>query len=375
MIEKRFKFGMVLPHGVMEMHKIFKKKNRHLFLVGGAIRDALLNITPKDFDLATDALPDEVEEMMEEIGLKTLPTGKAFGVINVFTDSGEFEVVTFRSDCGSGRRPNSVKFTTIEEDVKRRDLTCNALFFDIDTSEVIDLVGGLKDLENGVIRTVGKAEDRITEDRLRIMRAVRFAARFGSELEPELEQALSKDASLEGISSERIRDEFLKGVKSAKSVIHFLKLLAKFKLFCWIFPKLNINGDFIEEKNPIILISNLLKMNKPGIVNKVLAEMTFTVDKGDKEIPKIVFLLNFLKFNPNEIVQFKKSQTSSKISDDEIRRFGKLNSLSDKVVETFINFQLTVTGQEMIDKGIKAGPEMGLMIKKIEINNFLLKLK
>jgi tRNA nucleotidyltransferase/poly(A) polymerase len=158
--EERIKFDFKVPSDILEIQKVFKKNGFKLFLVGGAVRDFLLKQKIKDFDLATDAIPDKVEEMMKDAGFRTLPTGKSFGVINVFTDQGEYEIATFREDIGSGRRPDAVSFTNIEGDVKRRDLTINALFYDIDSKEIVDLVGGVNDLKQGIVRTVGAPEDR-----------------------------------------------------------------------------------------------------------------------------------------------------------------------------------------------------------------------
>jgi len=229
--ENRVKYDLDIPNDILELSKIFKSHNYSLMIVGGAVRDSILNAPIKDYDLATDATPDQVEQIMSNAGFRTLPTGKAFGVINVFTDENEYEVATFRSDETKGRNPEVKLGVSIETDSKRRDLTCNALYYDINTNEIIDLVGGISDLKNGIIRTVGNPEDRFSEDRLRILRSVRFAGRFGSELEPNVDAALRKDASLEGISPERIRDEFLKGIKTTKSVVQFLKLIDKYKLF------------------------------------------------------------------------------------------------------------------------------------------------
>lgn len=364
--EEKIPMNIPIPNDISEIKDVFVKNGFKLFVVGGAVRDAILGKTPKDYDLATNAKPNQVESIMKKAGYKTLPTGKAFGVINVFTDIGEYEVATFRSDQGKGRRPDSVEFTTIDNDVMRRDLTINALFYDIDSGEVIDLVGGIEDLKNGVIRTVGNPNERFSEDRLRIMRTIRFAARFGSNLEPEVDRALEKDGSLEGVSSERIRDEFLKGIKTAKSVIHFCQLLNKYKLFDWVFPGLKINREFIEEKNPIILIANILKGNNTDMIQKQLNLLTYTKE----EISKIVFLLKFLEFQINQIYHFKKAQINSKIADSEIRKFAELNGLDKKIVEAFLKFQLTVTGQDMVDKGFKPGPEMGKAIRRAEIENF-----
>ena len=202
----RIKFNINIPEDILKIKDVFVKNNKKLFVVGGAVRDALLGETPKDFDLATDALPNEVEEMMSNAGFKTLPIGKAFGIINVLTDNGEFEIATFREDIGSGRRPEAVKFTTIENDVKRRDLTINALFFDLETSEIVDLVGGIDDLKSKRIRTVGPADERFNEDRLRVLRAIRFAARFNGVLDTDITNSILNNNSLTGVSKERIKD-------------------------------------------------------------------------------------------------------------------------------------------------------------------------
>lgn len=183
----------------------------------------------------------------------------------------------------------------------------------------------------------------------------------------EIELAIEKTRHLLGdISFERIRDEFLKGIKTAKSTIHFLRLLEKYNLFDWIFPNLNINREFIEEKNPIILIAQMLKGNNSDLVRNELNKMTYT----NEETSKILFLINFLHFKSDLIYQFKKLQANSKISDDEIRRFAELNGLDKKIVDAFLNFNLTVSGQDMIDKGIPKGPEMGKAIRQAEIINF-----
>jgi tRNA nucleotidyltransferase/poly(A) polymerase len=178
MTENRFKFNIQIPEDIVKIKDIFKKNGFKLYVVGGAVRDALLNKTPKDFDLATDAVPDKVEEMMAKAKIKTLPTGKAFGVINVFTDQGEYEIAMFRSDETKGRKPDVKIGATIESDAARRDLRINALYYDIDNKEIIDLVGGLEDLKNGVIQMVGNPQERFEEDPLRILRFFRFFCRF-----------------------------------------------------------------------------------------------------------------------------------------------------------------------------------------------------
>ena len=366
--ENRVKFNLTIPSDILEIKDVFVKNGFKLYVVGGAVRDALLGKTPKDWDLATDATPDKVEEIMAKGGFKTLPTGKAFGVINVFTDDDEYEVATFRTDIGSGRRPDSVEFTTIDQDVKRRDLTINALFFDIDTNEIVDLVGGISDLKKGIVRTVGKAEERFGEDRLRILRAIRFAGRFGSELEPSVDAALKKDASLEGISPERIRDEFLKGVKTTKSITQFLGLLDKYNLFNDVFKGLSVSKNFLEERDPIVLLAWLLKNNDPQKLGKTLNKLTYS----STEVKAITFLVALQQFNKAEdIYVFKKQQVNAGLSDEQIRKFGRLINFDSKMLDAFIDFRLSVTGADAKrELGVEAGPEMGKAIKQRETDRF-----
>jgi tRNA nucleotidyltransferase/poly(A) polymerase len=369
MSESKIKMSIPIPKDINNIKDVFVKNGYKLFVVGGAVRDALLGKTPKDYDLATNAVPDKVESMMQKAGYKTLETGKAFGVINVFTDNDEYEIATFRKDIGSGRRPDGVDFTTIDQDVKRRDLTINALFYDIDTGEVVDLVGGVDDLKKGIVRTVGSAEERFGEDRLRILRAIRFAGRFGSGLDPAVDAALKKDNSLEGISSERIRDEFLKGIKTAKNTKDFLNLISKYKLWGGIFPGLNISNKFIEEKDPILVVSELLIGNDLVNLSKQLNKLTYP----SNENKAITFLVAFSNFDDiNGVYKMKKLFDKSGVATEQLRTFNSINNiLPNNVVDKFINFKLSVTGKYVQDElGIKPGPEMGQAIEKMEINNF-----
>lgn len=371
LLEQKIPFDINIPPDIMKIAKVFKANNYSLYVVGGAVRDALLHKVPKDFDLATNAVPDEVEKIMKHAGFRTLGTGKAFGVINVFTQEGEYEIATFREDLSGGRRPDAVRFTDIQSDVKRRDLTINALFYDIDTHEIVDLVGGVNDLKNGVVRTVGNPEDRFGEDRLRIMRAIRFAGRFGSNLDPATDAALQRDSSLEGISPERIRDEFLKGIRSAKSVVHFLSILDKYHLFDWIFKGLKVNKDFVEDKDVIIQLACLLKQNNVDKVARDLLALKYSTDIKTGEIPQVSFLLNLLKLNPGTAVTLKKMQANSGVSDQEIATFGKLEGIDPHLLQTFISFKLTVSGKELIaNQGFTQGKELGQKIQSMELQNF-----
>ncbi len=179
------------------------------YLSGGCVRDRLLGREPLDYDVATSAPPETVQRLFP----RTVPVGAQFGVILVVAEGHPFEVATFRSDDAyvDGRRPSAVHFGSARDDAARRDFTINALFLDPLTDEVVDFVGGQPDLARGVVRAIGDARARIAEDRLRMLRAVRFAARLGFAIEPATHAAIVAAApTINDIAAERIGDEIVK---------------------------------------------------------------------------------------------------------------------------------------------------------------------
>ncbi|MBT5016972.1 CCA tRNA nucleotidyltransferase [Candidatus Peregrinibacteria bacterium] len=189
--------------------KILQKAGHEAYWAGGSVRDMLLGVDPKDYDIVTSAKPDEIEDLLE----KTIPIGKEFGVILAVEGDHHFEVATFRSDSGysDGRRPDAVIFTHAEEDAKRRDFTVNGMFYDPLAKETYDYVGGQKDLEEHLIRFIGDPHERILEDHLRILRAIRFKNTLDFQYHPDTYQAILTHAKLaDKVSGERLRDEFSK---------------------------------------------------------------------------------------------------------------------------------------------------------------------
>ena len=176
------------------------------YFAGGCVRDLLLTLEPKDYDVATDALPEKVRSIFRN----TQAVGQAFGVILVRQGQSVIEVATFRTDGAyvDGRRPSEVLFTTAEEDARRRDFTINGLFLDPIEDRILDFVGGKQDLERKILRAIGEPDARFEEDHLRLMRAVRFAARFSLDIEPQTQMAIIKHApQLARISPERVGEE------------------------------------------------------------------------------------------------------------------------------------------------------------------------
>lgn len=187
-----------------------QRTGHQALLVGGCVRDILLGREPADYDVATDATPDQVMALFPE----SVAVGAQFGVILVPGNGLGVEVATFRADAdySDGRHPDAVVFARRpEEDVQRRDFTINGLLMRHDTGEVLDFVGGQDDLRSGIIRTIGEPEGRFREDKLRLLRAVRFAARFGFKLEPATFDAIRQHArEITQVSAERVRDELTK---------------------------------------------------------------------------------------------------------------------------------------------------------------------
>src|SRR5246127_5595587 len=180
------------------------------FLAGGCVRDLLLGREPADYDVATNATPDQVLQHFPD----GVTVGAQFGVILVLSDGGKVEVATFRSDVGysDGRHPDRVEYASSpEQDVKRRDFTINGLVMRHNTGEILDYVDGQADLRAGIIRAIGEPDRRFAEDKLRMLRAVRFAARFGYAIEHRTFAAIRKHTKqISQVSAERIRDELTK---------------------------------------------------------------------------------------------------------------------------------------------------------------------
>jgi putative nucleotidyltransferase with HDIG domain len=208
-----------------------RKAGFQAFLVGGCVRDILLNREPADYDVATNATPDEVLKLFPD----GVTVGAQFGVILVPHDGMKVEVATFRSDIGyaDGRHPDRVLYSSSpQEDVQRRDFTINGLLMRHDTGQVLDFVSGQADLDAGIIRAIGEPDRRFAEDKLRMLRAVRFAARFGYEIEAETFSAIRKHVrEISQVSAERIREELTKLLTegAARNGFELLDL-------CWLLP-------------------------------------------------------------------------------------------------------------------------------------------
>lgn len=381
----RLPFDMALPQDLRDMAALFAAAGFRLYVVGGAVRDAVMGAVPKDFDVATDATPDQVIELLRpEPDWQVLELGKAFGVvrarrldfgsIDLAPGEQEYEVATFRTDIGEGRRPEAVSFTTIEEDVKRRDLTVNALFYDIGRGEVVDMVGGLQDIAMHVVRTVDSPEDRFREDRLRVLRAIRFAARFGWVLEAATYQAIFADNNLDGVSAERIRDELVKGLSSSRSVHHFLQLLDEFNMWPRVFPGLVVSpvldvmatSSWCESRYMSVVLAMLLDTNPIDVVARRLNELKYTA----QEVAQATFLMRFRDLEVESAYRLKRQQIQCHVDNDVLVDYCNARGMPNlHMLQTFINYELTVKGDALLQLGL-GGAQLGRELERLETVHF-----
>ncbi len=225
------------------------------YWAGGCVRDEILGITPQDYDVATSAVPDQIEDVFSD--RKTLAIGASFGVITVLGPraAGQIEVATFRQDAtySDGRHPDRVSFTTAEEDASRRDFTINGMFFDPLENEVIDFVDGQADLERKLIRAIGDPQLRFAEDKLRILRAVRFAATFGFQIEPGTRAAIDQHAKeLKVVSAERITAE-MQRMLTHPGRSTAVRLLQETGLLAIIFPESEATQEDFRDRFQVAL--------------------------------------------------------------------------------------------------------------------------
>ncbi|OGD68132.1 hypothetical protein A2996_00505 [Candidatus Campbellbacteria bacterium RIFCSPLOWO2_01_FULL_34_15] len=231
-----------IPKEVSQVTETLNNAGFEAYLVGGCVRDLILNKEPKDWDITTNATPEQIQEIFEHTFYEN-----TFGTVGVVNDKTEdlklktIEVTPYRleSEYSDSRRPDSVKFSDkLEDDLKRRDFTMNAIAYDPIKNELVDLYDGQKDIKNKTIKAVGEPEERFGEDALRILRAVRFKAELGFEIEKETGKAIQKMANkLEKISQERIRDEFVKIVMS-ENPMKGIELAHELGILKYIVPEL-----------------------------------------------------------------------------------------------------------------------------------------
>lgn len=351
-----------IPNDVQFIIDTFYKSGYEAFMVGGCIRDLLLNKNPMDYDIATSAPP----EITERLFSKTIPTGIKHGTITVIINNTPYEVTTYRTEGKyiGNRRPEEVNFVTdIKEDLSRRDFTINALAYN-DRKGLLDFFNGLSDLNNRFIRCVGEPNLRFNEDALRMLRAIRFSAQLDFDIDIYTYSSIKKNYKLiNNISKERVRDEFKK-ILLCNNPIRGLDCLNETNISSLIFSdfdniiKVNPNISLLP-KDVCIRISGLLANHDPNKVKLFLQTLRFSND----EIHKVFnFISNYRHLN-NDLSKLEIKKVISLVGRENI-------NLLINLYETINNISLNNFKEK--SNFILFNNE-ALYIKDLNINGFILK--
>jgi len=393
------------------------------YLVGGFVRDKVRGVPPEDYDIATAARPEDIQKLFKQ----TIPVGVSFGVVLVVVNGLPYEVATFRSDIGysDGRHPDSVRFSGPKEDVLRRDFTINGMFYDPGTDCVIDYVGGKEDIEKRLIRTIGDPEERFAEDKLRLLRAPRFAAKLDYKIEPQTANAIRKHAAeITGVSAERIREEISK-ILIGPHPRRGIELAGDFGLLKHILPEIETMkgvpqpAEFHPEGNvwehTMLAFDHLpaspeIELAMAALLHDVGKPLTFKEEdrirfNGHAEIgaeltEKIMRRLRFSKNQQDLVVdlvrQHHKFMEVQNMRPSTLKRFlrterfdlhlelhridciashGNLENYEfcrarieefSKQAENALHPVLLLSGDDLIEMGLKPGPEFGRILKELE---------
>jgi tRNA nucleotidyltransferase/poly(A) polymerase len=369
-----------IPNDIIEISNAYIKSGKDIFLVGGAVRDFIQGIEPKDYDLVTNALPNESKDILKDFNVSD-EQGKNFGVLRVYTkDEPEgYEVATYRRDISKGRdtkgEDQKVQIgtdVTIKDDCMRRDLTCNAIFYDIKNKQIVDLVGGISDIKNGIIRAVGDPMQRFVEDRLRICRIFRFAARTGGVIDNKTAEAIKTDNRLKNIgpkddvSQERVWEEFKKAFKQAKDFNYYLQFFTDFDMWNEVFPNSNVNIDLISSEDFIVVLANLFQGEDTSkLERKMVQDWKIEIDVARP----VIFLIDFLKLTPENAPDLFKQKMRCHIKDETIQEWIRVKNLKESIFSAFMKYKPSVSAEELMKQGYK-GKELGSKIKELESEKF-----
>ncbi|MEI6714700.1 MAG: CCA tRNA nucleotidyltransferase [Verrucomicrobiota bacterium] len=417
------KASSALEHGARNVVAKLQAAGHQALYAGGCVRDMLRNVQPHDYDIATSARPEEVQALFR----RTIAIGAQFGVISVLDGNAEYQVATFRSDgtYQDGRHPDSVTFSSAEEDAKRRDFTINGLFFDPIENTLRDYVGGQKDLQIGLLRAIGNPSERFAEDRLRMLRAIRFATVLEFEICPETWTAICTQAShLCEVSEERIREEFLK-IMLSPARVRGLDLLDSSGLLQEILPEMEAlkgceqppqfhpEGDvwvhtrlmlsLLPESvsTPLVLSVLLHDIAKPAtftydevakrirfsgheklgaeMTEQILTRLRFSRKEIDATVEAVANHMAFKDVQQMRVARLKRFLARSTIQDElALHRVDCASSNGDlsnydflnRKIEEFSNEPLIpeplITGRDLIPLGYKPGPQFKEILEAVQ---------
>lgn len=376
---------MNIPKQVVYIIEQLEKNGFEGFIVGGCVRDYVLGFLPKDFDITTDALPQDIKNIFSY----TIDTGIDHGTVTVVLDKQNFEVTTYRIDgeYKDNRRPENVTFSKkIEEDLSRRDFTMNAIAYNIKKG-FVDPFCGIEDIKNKLIKGVGDADIRFKEDALRMMRGVRFSAQLGFDIEDKTFSAIKNNAKLiENISIERTRDEFLKFIKS--DYIEKLNLLEETKLYKYFIPE--IEPIFKNYKKNIFILKKLSKDLRFSFLlshldEKIGEDVLKRLKLDNKTIKETKTIIQYFNYNfiddrieTRKLMSIIESDLLKKILEikfcvslieNDLVKCKKYDNIFDEIDETirknhcFSLKTLAIKGNDLKQIGIKDGKKIGDCLK------------
>lgn len=350
-------------------------KSKKIFVVGGAVRDYLLGHTPRNYDLCTDAHPDEVERILMNARppIQVVKKNANDGTVKVSVDGETWEIETMRKPTGPVKdKDQGISYTVNPaEDSERRDFTCNSLYYDIASHKIIDHCGGIRHLQDGIVKSIGNPGERASQDGMHKYRYARMVNKIpNAKTDDETLKAFSKSNS-EDLDPEEIRAEFWRGMEDLHtSPDKFLQTYQNMGLLKTVFPKLTLSMDFPKcntcKSRPIILAS-LLKNNKPAKLVDRLKELHYT----DREIKDAVFLINLLVFSPEYIYDYKKELLNSGLSKRQIMDWAKINRLNSDLINKLINYKFQVNPQEVMDNEGLQGDNLRERIRHLEAQAFM----
>ncbi len=364
------------------------------YWAGGCVRDQLLGRVPKDYDIATDATPTRIRSLFGH--RRTLPLGAAFGVITVLgpAGAGQIEVATFRRETtySDGRHPDSVHFSTAQEDALRRDFTINGMFYDPVQEQVIDFVGGQEDLKGRIVRAIGDPDERISEDKLRMLRAIRFAAAFQFEVDPATAAAIQRRAAeIAVVSAERIAAE-MRQMLAGEHRVRAVRLVLDSGLAAAVLPEIVPVDDAGRERlrQSLDVLGHLQEPNLAlGLVvlfagrvsPRDAKEMCRRWRLSNKETATIDWVLTHHEAL-HDARRRRWSQLQPILANDEapnllaVKRSEAMAGLADlKEIEWCealrqqpqeqLDPQPLITGDDLIDRGIPQGPQYRLLLERV----------
>lgn len=382
---------MPVPQGIKELYKSFSRRHFKLLVAGGGVRDHILGQKPKDYDCATDATPDQVKRILDEDGFKrTDEVGEQFGIVITKIDGEDYEIATFRKDLEAGRQTQVGYIRSPKEDAQRRDLTMNAMFYEIGKGVIIDYVGGVDDTLNRKVVPVGDPTQRFGEDPLRVLRLLRFHARFNKSpegIDENVARAIRQfvdngltDRQGKSVPPERIRDEFKKGLQSARVPVSYLQLYDKFGILRkYVLPGFSrYNTAFVNSKDPSIVIASILKTNK--VDDDFLRKLKIALPVN-KEYESVLYYLNAryanrsvllpkkLKSDPDFLVALLRGKPD--ISDEELEQYSRWFHVPLEQLKRLRGYQYRSRVADVPGASEKKGADIGKHIKQYNTDQAL----